>query len=266
MRNNARQTLKLKFGSYLPCRNFAQKENQQPRQPPCLVRENERAEEKPTTLLAKGWVTREVRGENPKRPRIWTLTPPHRPREGVKKRKEVLEDDPMGEIFGRRAWLRKRNGVVEMCVVPLFIQKPMSKYWILELDCWFMKFDSLPLSDPLGKTILMFKNPIGPNIERLWAWLAGLWAIRRKIFKISTQGGKYYAVVNTRRLVGLLEIRYKQPTAQLLSEIQHRIKSLNQIAPTELGEGGTNPECIWKWLLGKMMFWWKHVSVERTVS
>ena len=36
-----------------------------------------------------------------------------------------------------------------------------------------------------------------------------------------------------------------------MSEIRHRVRNANRIAPTELGEGGKNPEGISGWMLGK---------------
>ena len=58
-------------------------------------------------------------------------------------------------------------------------------------------------------------------------------------------------VINKQRLFDLLEIHYKRPTGQLLSEIRHRLRSLGKIAPVELGDGGKKPEGIWEWLLSK---------------
>ena len=71
---------------------------------------------------------------------------PHR-HEGGKKHKDISKEDSQGEIFERMAWLRKRNEMLEICAVPLFIQKAMLSDWVSEFDCGFREFDSWPLSD-----------------------------------------------------------------------------------------------------------------------
>ena len=57
-------------------------------------------------------------------------------------------------------------------------------------------------------------------------------------------------VINKHRRFDLLEIHYKQSAGQSSSEIRHQIRGLAQIAPTELGEGGANPEGVWGGWLG----------------
>ena len=53
-----------------------------------------------------------------------------------------------------------------MRAVPLFRQKAMFKYWILEFDCRFRKFDTCPLRDVLDKSIWMLgKSPMSKDRE-----------------------------------------------------------------------------------------------------
>ena len=73
----------------------------------------------------------------------------------------------------------------------------------------------------------------------------------RNLFKISTRRRKDYVVINDHWFFDLFEIHYKQSTCQLLSGLRHPIKSSGEISPIELGAGGTNPEGISEWLLGK---------------
>ena len=102
--------------------------------------------------------------------------------------------------------------------------------------------------------ILMFKIQIAPEIEKMLVLVGSIGGKLREwggSFKVSTHGREDYVVINKHRIFELLEIRYTQRTGQVLSEIRHRIKSFGKISPIEVGEGGTNPEGIGVWSLGK---------------
>ena len=55
------------------------------------------------------------------------------------------------------------NYRVEMCAVPLFIQKAAPKDWNGEFDCRFRKFGTCPFSDVLDKMIWMLGKPPRPK-------------------------------------------------------------------------------------------------------
>ena len=65
------------------------------------------------------------------------------------------------------AWIRKRNGRVEMRAFPLYSQKVMFKDLVFEFDCRFRKFDTCPLSDVLDKAIWRLGSHLDPEIAKL---------------------------------------------------------------------------------------------------
>ena len=133
---------------------------------------------------------------------------------------------------------KKRNERVEMCLVPLFSEQAVFSEWISEFDCWFMKFDSWPLSDLLGKLILLLKANRAKDREAVGLIERKMSNRQNESFKIATPGRKDFVVINRQRLLDLLEVHYKQSAGQVLSEIRHQIKSSGKIAPIELGEVG----------------------------
>ena len=72
--------------------------------------------------------------------------------------KEKLTTSPM-EYLRTPGMDSKRSERGRMFVVPMFSQKRVFEDWISGFDCWFMKFDSCPLSELLGKMVATLKKP-----------------------------------------------------------------------------------------------------------
>ena len=70
---------------------------------------------------------------------------------------------------------------------------------------------------------------------------------QKGIYKLASNGRGDYVVIDMGWISDLLEaLYYKRPNVKVLREIRHRIKTLDRVAPLEVGEVGINPGGIWE--------------------
>ena len=143
-----------------------------------------------------------------------------------------------------------------MCILPTFIQKRIFEDCILEIDCWFRKFDQWPLSEVPGQMIAMLRMSDKTNDRDAGGLICRkLSRSKRGSYKKMIKNEPFVAI-NNKWLMDFLEVHFAQSMGAILSGVRKKIGDVDRASPTDLDKCYIAPEVLPGWLLGK-----KHVLI-----